>query len=102
MQGGGEKNIRPGRLDNAPEVHDGHPVADVFHHAEIMGYEQVGQGQFFPQFRQEVDDLGLNRDIQGRHRLVGHHQGRVENKGSGDADALPLASAELEGVSVQN
>ena len=47
------------------------------------------------QFLQQVDDLGLDRHIQRRHRLVAHDKLRVNGQGSGHPDALPLPAAEF-------
>ena len=46
------------------------------------------------QIQQEVQDLGLHRDVEGRDRLVGDDQARLQGQGAGDADALALAAAE--------
>ena len=47
-------------------VHDGDAVGDVPDHCQIVGDEKIGQAQFSLQILHEVDDLGPNRDIQGR------------------------------------
>ena len=47
------------------------------------------------QVLEQVDHAGLDRDVEGRHRLVEHHQVGVEREGPGDPDALALAAGEL-------
>ncbi len=47
-----------------------------------------------PQLEQQVQDLRLDRDVEGRDRLVGDHQARVGGERAGDADALALAARE--------
>ena len=44
-------------LDDLSQVHDGDAVAQVPHHRQVVGDEQVGQPQPVLQFAQEVDDL---------------------------------------------
>jgi hypothetical protein len=44
---------------------------------------------------QQVEDLGLHGDVEGRGRLVGHDDARVEHERLGDDDALLLAAGEL-------
>ena len=39
----GEEGIRRSALDDAAEIHDRDPVADVLHHAEVMADEEIGQ-----------------------------------------------------------
>ena len=48
----------------------------------------------------QVEDLGLDGHVEGRHRLVGHDQLGLEGQGPGQADPLALAAGELVGVAV--
>ena len=52
-------------LHDLPEVHHGHPVADVFHDRQVMGNEEHGQVELVLEIAQEVDDLGLDGDVEG-------------------------------------
>ena len=45
------------------------------------------------QVQQQVDDLGLDRDVERRDRLVGDEQLGLDGERAGDADALALAAA---------
>jgi hypothetical protein len=47
-------------LNQLADVHDGNPVADVLHHAQVVGDEDVGQVQPLLQIEQQVQDLGLD------------------------------------------
>ena len=76
------------------DVHHRHPVADVLDHAQVVGDEEVGQPELLLQIEQQIEDLGLHRDVERGDRLVGHDQARIEGQGAGDADALALAAAE--------
>ena len=44
---------------------------------------------------QQVEDLGLDRHVEGRDRLVADEQVGLGHQGPGDADALALAAGEL-------
>ena len=68
--------------------------------AEVVGDEQVGELEFLLEASQQVQDLGLDGDIQGRDGLIGNDQLWPQGKGPGYADALPLAAAELVGIAV--
>jgi len=87
-------------LDDAPEIHHRDPITDVLDHREVVGDEQVGQLQFILKVHQEIDDLGLDRHIERRHRLVADDQLRVQCERTGNPDALTLPARELvrEGV----
>jgi hypothetical protein len=65
------------------------------HHGEIVGDEQVAQVKVTLQVAEQVQDLRLNRKVQGTDRLVADHQLRRRHQRPGDRDALTLATREL-------
>src|SRR5689334_7330129 len=84
-----------GGLDDLAEVHDHHAVRDVADDVEVVGDEDVREAEVALQVLEQVQDLGLHRDVQCRHGLVADDQLRVDRERAGDADALPLAAREL-------
>ena len=87
-------------LDDLAEVHDRDPVADVAHHRQVVGDEDVGEVELGLQVLQQVHHLRLDRDVQGGHRLVRDDQLGPQGQGAGDADALALPAGELVRVAV--
>src|SRR4051812_25304718 len=77
------------------QVHHGHAVAHVAHDGEIVGDEDDRQPELALKVTQQVQDLRLDRDVEGRDGFVGDDQLGIERKGAGDADALALAAREL-------
>ena len=51
-------------------AHHADPLGDVPHHRQIVRDEQVGQAQRLLQVLEQVEDLGLDRDVERRDRLV--------------------------------
>ena len=47
---------------------------------------------------EEIEDLGLDRDVEGGDRFVGEDEFRFGGEGAGDGDALALAAGEFVGV----
>jgi hypothetical protein len=92
--------IALGDLDDLAEIHDGDSMADVLDHPQVVGNEKVGQVHLFLQLLEEIDDLRLNRNVQGRDRLVADNELRVNSQCARDADALSLPAAEFVGVTV--
>src|SRR6266513_199703 len=88
------------QFHDLPEVHDGDPVADVLHDRQVVRDEQVRQPELLLQLLQEVEHLRLDAHVQRRDRLVGDDELGIDGEGAGDADALPLAAAELVRVPV--
>ena len=70
-------------------------------HGEVVRDEQIGQAELAPQPRQQIDDLRLHRNVQRGHRLVAHHEVRLQHQRAGDADALALAAGELVRIAAQ-
>src|SRR5580704_15129755 len=81
------------------EIHHGDAIADVPHHAQIMGDEEVGQSQPILQFIEQVDDLRLDRHVEGGDGLVADDEARAERQRSRNADALALTAREFMGIS---
>ena len=82
-------------LHDLAQVHDRDPVGDVADDAEVVGDEEVGEAELLLQVLEQVEDLGLDRDVERRDGLVGDDQLRVQGERPGDADALALAAGEL-------
>ena len=71
MGGGGEQALGLRQLDDGAQIHDRDPVGDMAHQPQIMGDEQHGKAEPLLQLEQEIDDLRLDRDVEGRDQLVG-------------------------------
>src|SRR5215213_2132537 len=84
-----------GHLHHRTEVHDAHAVGDVLHHREVVGDKKVGQAPVPLELPHQVDNLSLDRDVEGTHGLVGHDKVGVDGEGPGDPDPLPLPTREL-------
>ena len=84
-----------GELDDAAEVHHGDPRADLPHHGQVVRDEDVGQVELGLEGAKEVEDLGLDGDVERRYRLVADDQLRVERERPRDSDPLALSAREL-------
>jgi hypothetical protein len=78
VSGPSEHLVALAHLDHLPHVHDGDTVADPLDHAQVVCHEQVGQLELILEIEQEVQDLCLDRDVEGRDRLVGDDESRTE------------------------
>ena len=79
-------------------MHHHDAVGEEFHYTEVVGDEEIGVVVAPLEVVEEVEDLGLHADVEGRDALVAHHQLGLEDEGAGDADTLALAAAELVGI----
>src|SRR6476659_2001145 len=83
------------RFHYAPQVHDHDPVGDVADHAQVVADEQVRELQLLAQPDEEVQHLRLDRDVEGRDRLVADQESWVHRERACDADAAALPPGEL-------
>ena len=90
--------IASGDFHQDTGVHDGDTVGDVPYHGKIMGDEKIRDAKVPLQILQQVHDLGPDRDVQGRDRLISHNELRAEGQSPGNTDPLSLAAAEGMGV----
>ena len=89
-----------GQLDHLAQVHDRDAIGDMTDHAEVVADEEVGQAELVLQVLQQVDHLRLDRDVEGRDRLVADDELGVERQGPGDPDPLALAAGELVRIAI--
>jgi len=75
-------------------------VADLLDDAQVVGDEEHRQPHLLLQLHQQVDDLGLDGDVERAHGLVAYQQPGAQDKRPGYPDALALAARELVGVAV--
>jgi hypothetical protein len=57
-------------------------VGDVADHREIVRDEEIGQAQHLLQVHEQVQHLGLHRDVERRNRLVGSIRAAAPHGGS--------------------
>ena len=95
-----EERCRFRQLDHLAEVHDGDAGRDVLHHGEVVADEDVGEAKLALQVQEQVEDLRLHGDVEGRRRLVADDDLGPHDEGARDGDALALAARELAGIAV--
>src|SRR3954447_3783106 len=83
------------KLDDLAQVHHGHAVAHVPDDGQVVRDEDDREAELALEVAEEVEDLGLDRDVERRHRLVRDDQLRLERERARHADALALAAREL-------
>ena len=79
----------------------GDPVGQVADDAEVVGDEQVARPALGLQLGQQVEDRGLDRDVERARRLVGDDDPRVAGERPGDRHALLEAARQLARLEVE-
>ena len=77
-------------FDDFAVMHDGDVVRNVAHHGEIVGDENHGEIELFAQLEQEVENLGLDGDVERADGLVCDDELGFWSQGSCDGDTLAL------------
>ena len=91
----GEDVLGGAFLDDLAGLHDVDALGHLAHDAEVVGDEQHGHAHLALQLLQELEDLRLDGDVEGRRRLVGDQQVRLVGECHGDHDALTLSARQL-------
>ena len=65
---------------------------------QIVGDEEIGEAEPLLQLLEQVDDLALDRDVEGGDGLVADDDARIDGQRPGDADPLALAARQLVGI----
>src|SRR5262249_27676506 len=87
-----EQLVAIGELDNTPKIHHRNAVAEMPHHRQVVGNEQVGEAETHAQVLEQIHDLRLDRDIESGYRLVTDDEFGFERESAGDSDPLALAT----------
>ena len=95
VEGFAVEGIAGSEFDDLTKVHNGDAMAHSADDGEVVGDEEIGETEAILKLLEEVDDLGLDRDIKGGEGLIGDDEPGLDGEGTGDADALPLAAGEL-------
>jgi hypothetical protein len=82
-------------LDHVAVAHDDDRVRHVGDHAHVVRDEDDAGVDVLAQVPHELEDLGLDRDVEGGRRLVGDEQARAARERLGDHRALALTTGEL-------
>ena len=97
---GGEDGGRGAALLHHPLVEHHHAVGDRAHQADVVGDEDVGELHLHLERQQQVDHLGLHRDVEGRGGLVEQQDLRPRGQGTRNGDPLALAAAKRAGIAL--
>ena len=98
MQGAVVQRFGVRDLADMASVEDADAVRYRAHDAHIVRDEETGELLFLLQGVQQMEDLGLDRDVEGRDGLVADQELRLRGQRAGDAHALALPSGELAGI----
>ena len=82
-------------LHDPAVLHHDDPVAERAHDLEVVADEEVAEAPLALEPAQEVDDLRLNREVEGRGRLVEQDELGLERDRPRDGEPLALAAGEL-------
>src|SRR5579875_1372835 len=100
MMGALVERVAVGQFDDLAEIHHRDPVAHLADHGEVVSDEEVREVQALLEVAQQAQDLGLDRHVERRDRLVEDDERRLDRDGPGDADPLALTAAELMGIAL--
>ena len=97
----GEQSLAGRQLDEVAGIHDGHPVGQAGHHAEIVGDHHQRGPVPGDDRSQQLEDLRLDADVQRCRRLVGEYELRLARERHRNHHALAHAAAELVRIDVE-
>ena len=82
-------------FDDEAGIHHQHSLRQARDHPEIMGDPDDGHAQLIAQALDQIDDLGLDGDIQGGRRFVGYQDLWVAGQGHRNHHSLAHTPGEL-------
>jgi len=91
-------NVSKALLHDLAAVDDVYSIAHVMDYGEIVRHEQVAQTEPALNIEEKVEDLCLNREVEGTDRFIANYEPRGDHERSGNRNSLSLATRELPGV----
>ena len=82
-------------FDDFAGIHDRNVVGDVAHHGEIVRDEDHGEVQLVAQLEEQIEDLGLNGNVERGYGLVSDNEFRFRGQGARDGDPLALSAGKF-------
>src|SRR5262249_54922264 len=73
-------------LDDAGEIQHRGALAEMPHQGEIVSDEQIGEAEALAQILEQVDDLRLDRHVQGGYSLIADDEFGIERESTRDPD----------------
>jgi len=90
------EHVRHGAaFDHPAAIHHQHPPGVFGDHAQRVADQDQRHAAFVDQVADQVEDLALDGDVEGRGRLVGQQDVGVAGQGDGDHHPLALAARHL-------
>ena len=96
-----EDRVAAAVFHHITEIHHHHLVSDVTNDAEIMADENIGQTKLVLEILEQVENLGLNRQVECRDGLIQHQKARIEHQRPGDGNALALPAREHVRIAIE-
>jgi hypothetical protein len=97
----GEQGLDLALLDIGAVLHHADPIGHAGDDPHVVGDQHHGGVGLRHQLVHQVEDVGLDRDIQGRGRLVGDQQVGLAGHGGGDHHPLAHAAAQFVRILLQ-
>ena len=82
-------------FDDTSGVHDGDVICEVANDREVVGNKNHGEVQILSELHQEIEDLRLDRDIEGGYRFVRENQPWFRGERPRYGDPLSLTAREF-------
>src|SRR5690606_41430825 len=98
--GGPEDLLARAELDDLAAVHDGDAPREHLDDREVVRDEDAREAVLALQLGEQLEDLGLDRDVERRGRLVRDEELGAQGGGTGDAHTMALTARALLRVGV--
>src|SRR5262249_7344991 len=95
-----EQQVAIRQLDDAAKIHHRDALTEMPHHRQIVRDEQISEAEALAQVLEQVDDLRLDRDVEGGYGLIADDEFGIERERARDPDALALAARHLVRVAI--
>src|ERR1044072_5566634 len=83
------------KFDEATEIHHRDALADMRHHGEVMGDEDISEPEIALQLGEQIEHVAADRHVKRGHHLVAYDQFWAQRQRARNHYALLLAAGKL-------
>ena len=95
MDGTIVKLMTTGYFCDTAQIHDDNLIAQISNDTKVVRDKKIGKAKVSLEVLEKVDDLSLDRYVEGGHRFVADDQFGLDSECSGYGDSLKLTTAKL-------
>lgn len=92
--------VSAAQLYHLPQIHDHNSIGHMVHHGQVVRDKQISKFPLLLNVLHKIQNLCLNRDVQGRYRFITYDELRLKRQCPGNSNTLSTSAVQLVGIGI--